>query len=178
MNFVQKHAIVKAKAMALNIPESDAYRLCVVEYETGHTLNTYNQNVENAYNVYMTEGTRPGTAEDLAHKKKIEEELIVSKVEAIKRAWRLELAAQASVKERIDIKHGEGTFRTATRSLEEYEEAQRWKIPKIGMPDFGGIGDIKKGAQTTAIVLMVFVALIIYLMFVKGKGAEGVTVAV
>ena len=47
-------------------------------------------------------------------------------------------------------------------------------LPSIGVGDaFGGV---KKSAQTAAIVLMVFIGLLIYLIFVKGRGAQGVTV--
>lgn len=66
-------------------------------------------------------------------------------------------------------------------NLSTQQEEQIWgKKPKTALPSIPtfnfGLGSIKKGAQTTAIVLMVFVGLIIYLIFVKGKGASGVTV--
>ena len=67
--------------------------------------------------------------------------------------------------------------------LEEAEEAVKVpipdvsniKIPKIPLPDIGG--DIKKSAQVTGLVVMGFVALLVYLTFVRGRGASGVTVA-
>ena len=48
-------------------------------------------------------------------------------------------------------------------------------LPDISMPNIGG--DIKRSAQVTGLVVMGFVALLVYLMFVRGRGASGVTVA-
>jgi hypothetical protein len=54
----------------------------------------------------------------------------------------------------------------------------KWKggdIKKPVLPQFK-MGGIKRSLQTTAIVVMIFFALLIYIVFVKGKGASGVTV--
>lgn len=53
--------------------------------------------------------------------------------------------------------------------------APKIRLPDISMPDIGG--DIKRSAQVTGLVVMGFVALLVYLMFVRGRGASGVTVA-
>ena len=39
-----------------------------------------------------------------------------------------------------------------------------------------GAGGIKRSAQLVAIVMMAFIGLLIYIIFVKGRGAQGVTV--
>ena len=41
----------------------------------------------------------------------------------------------------------------------------------------GGLGGIKQSMQIIAVVVMLFIAAIIYIIFVKGKGAEGVSVS-
>lgn len=70
------------------------------------------------------------------------------------------------------------------------EEAEPPKVesPLIGLPDIGlpdvkvetGIGEtmggLKRSLQMTGVVVMVFVLAIFYLIFVKGKGAEGATI--
>ena len=56
----------------------------------------------------------------------------------------------------------------------ELPEIPKIETPGIKMPDVGGL---KHSAQVTSIVVMGFVALLIYLMFVRGRGASGVTVA-
>lgn len=57
------------------------------------------------------------------------------------------------------------------------------KIPKVPeipkMPSLGdvtGVGDIKRSLQVSAVALMLFILAIFYLIFVRGKGAEGVSV--
>lgn len=64
------------------------------------------------------------------------------------------------------------------------EEGEPPKVerPLIDLPDIsvgGGIdtGGLKGTVASIGLVLMLFVALIIYLIFVRGKGAEGVSVS-
>ena len=47
------------------------------------------------------------------------------------------------------------------------------EVVKKGLPGAG----IKRSAQLIAIVLMAFFAFLVYIIFVKGKGAEGVSVS-
>lgn len=49
-------------------------------------------------------------------------------------------------------------------------------IPSMPSLPSLGLGSIIKSTQIVAIVLMVFIALIFYIIFVKGRGAQGVTV--
>jgi hypothetical protein len=62
--------------------------------------------------------------------------------------------------------------------VREGEPPEDNRLPPFGMPDVGmpEIGGIKRSLQTTAVVVMIFFALLIYIVFVKGKGASGVTV--
>jgi len=198
-NFEESAEKVRAKAKALGISEADAYKLCVVEYETGVPLNKVTQQTRNAYNVYKLEGNRPNTRPNDEHVRKINYELQLSDAYARQRAANLQLKADASVEERMVVKHGKEGARRAMRSLEEHEKESsvfglgklislpdwslpEWKLPELKMPGFGldkigeGANELKRSLQTMGLVLMLFVALLVYLVFVKGKGASGVNV--
>lgn len=196
-SFDEKHKIVSAKASALGISEGEAYRLCVVEYETGIPLNEVTVQTQNAYNQYKLTGSRPNE-EDA---RKIAYELMLSKCKAEQRAGNLALKAEGSVKKRMEEKYGREIAAGGFGSREEFEKAMDkakdkgkgfgislpdWKFPTFTMPDLrfpampkieAGMGGLKRSLQTTAIVVMLFVALLIYIVFVKGKGAEGVSVS-
>ena len=183
LSMAQKIVLVREKARTLGISEKEAHQVCVVEYETGRVLNEYTQNVENAYHVYMTEGVRPGSNDDVRLKIKMHNELALRRADALRRARVLEKAAKATVKERIEVKHGKGSYEKATRSIEDYEASLGLKLPNFGgwVKGFGekvgGLGGIKKSLQVTGLVLIAFVLVIFYIIFVKGKGAEGVSVS-
>ena len=176
LSMSEKTQLVRAKAKARGISESDAFRLCVLEYETGIPQNKVTVQTENAYNAYKLEAPRAGTTADYLHSEKIKKELRREHAEAQRVALRLERKAEESVYERMVAKHGVKKAENAFRSLEDFEKEQGFfgvKMPS--MPSLG-LGSIKKSAQATAVVLMVFVALIFYVVFVKGRGAQGVTV--
>ena len=179
LSMIEKVRIVQAKATLCGISDSEAHKLCVVEYETGIPQNTVTQQAINTYNMYKTEAPRPGTPEHTIWIAKLKRELRTSHIEARERAKMLEEAAKKTVEERMIAKHGVETTEKAFRSLDKYEAEKGFfglglKLPDLSIGD--AFGDVKRGGQITGIVLMAFVALIIYVIFVKGRGAEGVTV--
>ena len=179
LSMIEKVRIVQTKARLCGISDSEAHKLCVIEYETGIPQNTVTQQTINTYNMYKTEAPRPGTPEHTIWIARLKRELRTSHTEAKERAKTLERKAEKTVEERMIAKHGGENTEKAFRSLDEYEAEKGFFGLGLKMPDLSigdGLSDVKRGVQTTAIVLMMFVGLIIYLIFVKGKGAEGVTV--
>ena len=186
---MEKQELVSAKASALGIPESEAFRLCVLEYELGIPMSEYNQQAENAYNVYKTEAPRPGTSANDELKRKMANELALADCYAEQRAINLKLKADRSVEERMIDVVGEEQYQKGIRSLEAFEAdptSAGYKSPGIRLPKFPtfgleGVGEtgksIKRSLQVTGAVLIGVLLLVVYIVFVKGKGAEGVSVS-
>lgn len=173
---LEKSRLVREKAAKLGISEGEAYRLCAVEYETGIKLDTVTAQTQNAYAVWKSEAPRKESEHEV-QTRKMREALAESKAWAVHRRMLSEMRGEPTVKERIEEKHGKGSWEKATRSVEAMEEEKRWKMPKIPTLPLGEVGaDIKKSAQMTGMVIMIFVALLVYLIFVRGKGGEGVTI--
>ena len=197
-SFAEKHKIVSAKASALGISEGEAYRLCVVEYETGIPLNEVTQQTKNAYNQYKLGAARPGTKANDTDVRKVAYELKLSDALAWQRAEALKMKASESVETRMEEKYGKEIEAGGFGSQEEFEKAMDearkkdywdalpnfrlpdWHMPDISFPEMPKVGDsiggFKRSLQTTAVIVMIFFALLIYIIFVKGKGASGVTV--
>ena len=82
---------------------------------------------------------------------------------------------RVSIEEKMAASHG--VVGKLLKGDEGWSEAGRpeWlKVPQL--PNISLPGGIMRAFQLSAVVLMLFFALIIYLIFVRGKGAEGVTV--
>lgn len=174
---LEKTRLVREKAAKLGISEGEAYRLCAVEYETDIKLDTVTAQTQNAYTVWKSEAPRKESEHEV-QTRKMREALAESKAWAVHRRMLSEMRGEPTVKERIEEKHGKGSWEKAARSVEAMEDERKWKLPKIPTLPFEDVGaDIKRSAQVTGMVIMIFVALLVYLMFVKGKGGEGVTVA-
>lgn len=164
--FEEKRRRVEAKARALGISESEAYRLCVVEYETGIAQNETTTQTKNAYNKYMTEAPRPGSDSDRQLKYAMQKELIRSAAEAKKQERNLERAAKSSVKARIDAKHGVGAYDKAiTPSTKksgwlDFLKIKMPSVPSIDvkMPSIGLAG--KSLIGILVVIVIVFLALI------------------
>ena len=134
-SMMEKHALVRAKAGALGIPESEAYRLCVLEYELDTPMTEYSQQAENAYHVYMTEAPRPGTSAADELKRKMAYELLENDAYAWQKAEKLKLAAEAPVRERMIAKVGVEEYEKGIRSLEAFEAdptSAGYKKPFLG----------------------------------------------
>ena len=187
--FAQKRELVSAKANALGISESEAYRLCVLEYELDTPMMEYDQQAKNAYNVYMTEAPRPGTSADEELKRKMANELAESDAYALQRSINLALKAERSVEERMMAKVGEEQYQKGIRSIEAFEAdptSAGYVRPRLSLPKFPDLGmeaigqtgkSIKTSLQVTGAVLIGVLLLVVYIVFVKGKGAEGVSVS-
>ena len=181
----QKTELIRAKAQECKITEGEAYRLCAIEWETGDQMNEVTPQAINAYNVYKTEAPREGTDAYEEHLRHIEYELQLNDAQAWQRKELLKYKAERSVPERIIAKHGvEAWERVNTPVEKETGWFDGFKLPTLKMPEFklpslgvgSSLGDLKRSFQVSAVVLILFILAIIYVIFVKGKGASGVTV--
>lgn len=180
MSMGEKQRLITAKSRECGIPESEAFRLCVIEYETGTKLMKTTVQTENAYNQYKLEGARPNTLADKQHKIKIANELLFKKVDALRRAKKLADEASRSVEERIDVKHGLGAYVKATRSVEdmEAERKRNWlpgwmktpKLPKLSLPSME-MGSFFSGK--TKLIVTVVGAIVLLLVFMIALGYSG-----
>ena len=173
MTFAQKERLVQAKARACGISELEAYKLCVLEYETGKQLDKVTVQTENAYNQYKLEGNRPNTRADVEHKIKVYNELMLKRADALRNKRRLEKAANKSVEERIDVKHGLGTYAAITTSKEDsWFKIPEWlKVPKLPKVSLPGASKFMSTKVKLAITLLgAFVLLMILLVAIGYSG--------
>ena len=168
LTFEEKSERVRKKARECSISELEAFKLCVVEYETGVQLNKVTVQTENAYNQYKLEGNRPNSVADYEHKVKIREELQASIAAALLKRRALAQAAGKSVETRIDVKHGAGTYAALGEEKEGLFGFLEWKpkMPTIDvkMPSFklGGTAKLVGGLVVLLVVGVVLLVAIGY----------------
>ena len=171
----EKHRIVRRKADSLGISDSEAYRLCVIEYETGIIQNQTTIQTKNAYNQYKLEAPRPNSFEDAQLKIKIKNQLLLNEADARRNQRRLEKAAKGTVKDRIDAKHGVGSYDRATRPMEERGWFSWLKIPSLSMPSMPSMPSIGLAGKG---VIGLIVAIVLVLLFLVAIGYSGLGSAV
>ena len=164
----EKHRIVRRKADSLGISDSEAYRLCVLEYETGIVQNQTTIQTKNAYNQYKLEAPRPNSFADAQLKIKIKNQLLLNEADAKRNERRLEKAARGSVRDRIDAKHGVGSYdRITTKKKGWFSWLNMPSLSMPSMPSMPSIGLAGKG------IIGLIVAVVLVLVFLVAIGYSG-----